>query len=129
MAGKAVRTVVRRMMDAPEALLNDIALTDDEETAALMELSRGADLEYDRTQTWLSLFWRQVQEGPERTAVADGVFPGVPDGSRNDLDAGCSSFRKGHAVSFRKLFIGSQQGAVQIQCDQPDISFFREIFL
>ncbi len=72
MAGKAVRTVVRRMMETPESLLKEIPLTDDGEYEALLALSRGIDLDYDRGQTWLDLFRKQAKEGPERTAVADG---------------------------------------------------------
>ena len=73
MAGKAVRTVTRKMMETPDALLGDITLVDEEETDALMALSKGADLDYNREQTWLDLFRKQAQEGPDRTAVADGA--------------------------------------------------------
>ena len=72
MVGKAIRTVMRRMMEHPEGLLKDIALADGEETEQLMALSRGEDLDYDREQTWLDLFRMQAEEGPDRTAVADG---------------------------------------------------------
>ena len=73
MAGRAVRTVTRKMMETPDALLGDIALVDEEETEALMALSKGIDLAYDREQTWLDLFRKQVLEGPDRTAAADGT--------------------------------------------------------
>ena len=72
MAGKAIRTVIRRMMAEPETPLEMIPLTDSAETEALLTLGKGIDLEYDRDKTWLDLFRKQAAEGPERIAAADG---------------------------------------------------------
>ncbi len=54
--------------DAPVALLPRLSQPDAD---AVIALSRGEDLAYDRGETWVDMFKRWAAQAPERTAVVD----------------------------------------------------------
>ena len=49
----------------------DITMISQEERAALISLSKGDEMDYDQSKTWLDLFEEQVQKAPDALAVAD----------------------------------------------------------
>ena len=51
--------------------ISEISLVSDEEVSSLLQLSRGEVMDYDKKETWLDLFRKQVQTSPERVAVTD----------------------------------------------------------
>ena len=71
MVGKAIATVIEHMMQQPDATLADISLLSDTQSQQLVTLGTGEILEYDASETWLSLFARQVEKTPDAIAVVD----------------------------------------------------------
>ena len=73
---RAVKTVLRQMLDSPAAPLRDISLTGEDEVREIVALSRGETLEYDASETWVNLFLKHAQNTPRKIAVVDrkGAF-------------------------------------------------------
>lgn len=69
--GTAIKNTVLNMMENPDARLKDVKLVSSSEEAALIQLSQGAELTYDRTRTWIDDFRDQAAQQPDRTAVVD----------------------------------------------------------
>jgi amino acid adenylation domain-containing protein len=67
--GKSIANVAQSMATANNVA--DITMISQEERAALISLSKGAEMDYDQSKTWLDLFEEQVQKAPDALAVAD----------------------------------------------------------
>ena len=70
---RAICTVIREMMTRPDAPVKELTLTQEAEKAALLELSRGETLPYDRQETLIDLFMRQAELHPDAKAVQDAA--------------------------------------------------------
>jgi amino acid adenylation domain-containing protein/non-ribosomal peptide synthase protein (TIGR01720 family) len=53
-------------------MVSDIEMVSEEEKVEIISRSCGETIEYDSSETWLSMFAMQVKNQPERLAVADG---------------------------------------------------------
>ena len=71
MMADAMLATMNNMMAAPDGKLKDIAIVSPDEEQQLLALSKGETLDYDTTETWISLFRRQVENRPDAVAVAD----------------------------------------------------------
>ncbi|MBR6828309.1 MAG: amino acid adenylation domain-containing protein, partial [Prevotella sp.] len=71
MMADAMLATMNNMMAAPDGKLKDIAIVSPDEEQQLLSLSKGETLDYDTTETWISLFRRQVENRPDAVAVAD----------------------------------------------------------
>ena len=71
MMADAMLATMNNMMAAPDGKLKDIAIVSSEEEQQLLLLSKGETLDYDTTETWISLFRCQVESRPDAVAVAD----------------------------------------------------------
>ena len=67
----AIATVAQTMATADT--LGEISLVSKEQQPALMSLSEGERLAYDKRQTWIDLFLQHVQEQPDADAVVDAT--------------------------------------------------------
>ena len=67
-----VATCTENLMAHAEGVLADVELTPPEARAELLRLGQGEPLSYDPTQTFVSLFLRQVRLTPDALAVTDG---------------------------------------------------------
>ena len=67
----AIRAAVINMMEGFDKPLKDIPLVTAEEVAEIAALSKGEDISYDKSETWLDLFDRMVSENPDITAAVD----------------------------------------------------------
>ena len=67
----SVRAAVINMMADPDRLLKEIPLVTAEESEEILSVSRGAELDYDSTKTWVDLFLAHAAGSPEAEAVVD----------------------------------------------------------
>ena len=66
-----IRGAVINMMASPDALLKEIPLVTAEESEEILSVSKGLDLDYDSTKTWVDLFLDHAADNPEACAAAD----------------------------------------------------------
>ena len=69
--GKLFGVLITEMVKKPDAPIVSLARVGEDDMPALMALSKGDELAYDNTRTWLDLFKAQVAERPMAEAVAD----------------------------------------------------------
>ena len=67
----AIRASVINMMAGPDRMLKEIPLVTEEETGAVLAASRGRDLDYDSSVTWVDLFCAHASENPGLIATVD----------------------------------------------------------
>ena len=67
----AVAVVAKNM--ASVKYIKQIRLLDNKQIETVMKLSKGEELDFDRSQTWIDLFKKSVASYPEHIAVADNV--------------------------------------------------------
>ncbi len=63
--------LAREIIHNPDAALSGLKLLNTEASKAVVKLSGGAGLEYDRSETWLTLFHAWAEKTPDHTAVVD----------------------------------------------------------
>ena len=68
---EAVANTIVSMTSAEK--IRNISLVSEKQKAEIIRLSTGDKLEYDKTQTWVDMFKRQVTEHPDSVAVVDHV--------------------------------------------------------
>ena len=71
----SIKLVAQRMMLHPTEPLKSISLTNEKESALLMELGKGEAMDFNPDDTFLSLFRRQAQKTPDAIAVVDRPTP------------------------------------------------------
>lgn len=69
--GKLFGVLITEMVNKPDAPLVSLSRVGEADLPALMALSKGEELNYDTSKTWLDLFKAQVAERPTAEAVAD----------------------------------------------------------
>ncbi len=72
MVAHAMEVCVDSIMSHPHADIGKVEIVDNQETMALMALSQGEKLDYDKRLTFIDLFLRQAAQTPEAVAVSDG---------------------------------------------------------
>lgn len=70
----AVATCTESLMRHPDGTLADIEIVGSEKQTALIQLGQGEFLEYDKSQTFVSLFLQQAKATPDALAVTDGIL-------------------------------------------------------
>ena len=70
----AIKICVEHIMENPEVELKHLKVLSEEEELRLIQISKGETLEYDRRETFVDLFLRQVKMCPEALAVADASW-------------------------------------------------------
>ncbi len=69
MVADAVRTATLNMMTCAEDELGSISIVSEEQEAALMQLAQGGELEFDRSETLVDFFRKQVARTPDSIAI------------------------------------------------------------
>lgn len=67
----AIKACVQNMMGYPYSTLSELSIISEKEKQQLLELSRGEVVEYDYSQTFISLFKQQAIATPDAVAVID----------------------------------------------------------
>ena len=65
----AIATIAQTMATADT--LSELSIVAAEEKTAIMSLSEGEKLEYDKSQTWIDMFLQHVKEQPDADALVD----------------------------------------------------------
>ena len=68
----AVAACVQNLMEHPNGTLADIDIITNAQKAELLQMGQGKRLDYDLSQTFVSLFLNQVKRTPQALAVTDG---------------------------------------------------------
>ncbi|MBQ8031997.1 MAG: amino acid adenylation domain-containing protein, partial [Butyrivibrio sp.] len=67
----AMKTVVLKMIEAPDSKITALSLVPDNETDKVLAVSEGDELVYEKDKTWVDLFLINAGRNPDAVAVKD----------------------------------------------------------